>query len=249
MNRPYSVLASCYDRLNAAVNYREYADYLAEQLRRYGITDGSLVLDLACGTGNITLALAAHGYDMIGVDLSPEMLDAARRKAPGQDILWLCQDMRRFELYGTVAATVCCLDSLNYLTGRAGLQKCFSLVHNYLDPNGLFLFDMNTPYKFEHVYGTQQYLLEGKGVFCGWQNYYDKASGLCDFELTIFSENEDGTYTRFDESQRERCWSLKTIQSLLASTGFTLLSMQGDLDGSPVTETTERAYFICRANK
>ena len=201
----YSAIAECYDALNSHIDYESFANFLNKEIRAGGESDGSIVLDLACGTGNITLPLLKRGYDMIGVDLSGDMLNIARNKKDGDKVLWLCQDMRSFELYGTVGAVVCCLDSINYLTSRQGLDKCFSLVHNYLDPNGIFIFDVNTPYKFEHVYGNNHYILEDDGIYCGWQNYFDKKSGLCDFELSFFYENDDGSYTRLDETQTERC--------------------------------------------
>ncbi|MBQ8254575.1 MAG: class I SAM-dependent methyltransferase [Clostridia bacterium] len=245
----YSAIAECYDALNSHIDYKQFASFLNREIRAGGISDGSLVLDLACGTGNITLPLSKLGYDMIGVDLSGEMLNVARNKKDGDKVLWLCQDMRSFELYGTVGAVVCCLDSINYLTSRDGLNKCFSLVHNYLDPNGIFIFDVNTPYKFETVYGNNHYILEDDGIYCGWQNYFDKKSGLCDFELSFFYENADGSYTRLDETQTERCYSLKTLNNLLIKNGFEVIKVISDFDGSPVNDTDERAYFVCRAIK
>ncbi len=245
----YSAIAECYDALNSHIDYKSFANFLNKEIRAGGISDGSLVLDLACGTGNITLPLLKCGYDMIGVDLSGEMLNIARNKKDGDKVLWLCQDMRSFELYGTVGAVVCCLDSINYLTTRNGLDKCFSLVHNYLDPNGIFIFDVNTPYKFENVYGNNHYILEDDGIYCGWQNYFDKKSGLCDFELSFFYENEDGTYTRLDETQTERCWSIRTINNLLVKNGFEVLKIVSDFNGSALKDTDERAFFVCRAIK
>jgi SAM-dependent methyltransferase len=249
MSLPYSVIAECYDSLNSHVDYKGWAEGLSRILRSYGVKEGDLVLDLACGTGSVTLPLAELGYDMIGVDMSYEMLGVAMEKKAASPILWLCQDMRAFELYGTVAATVCCLDSINYLTGKVGLGKCFSLVHNYLDPDGIFIFDVNTPHKFDTVYSDRHYVLEGDGVTCAWKNYYDKKSGLCDFELSFFYEQEDGSYIRRDETQRERCWSIKTLSSLLVKNGFEVLSISSDLNGSPLTDDSERAFFICRAKK
>ena len=245
----YSAIAECYDALNSHVDYEAFASFLNREIRAGGISDGSIVLDLACGTGNITLPLLKCGYDMIGVDLSDDMLNIARNKKGGNKVLWLCQDMRSFELYGTVGAVVCCLDSINYLTSRNGLSKCFSLVHNYLDPNGIFIFDVNTPYKFEHIYGNNHYILEDDGIYCGWQNYFDKKSGLCDFELSFFYENDDGSYTRLDETQTERCYSIKTITDLLIKNGFEIIKIISDFEGSPFKDTDERAYFVCRAIK
>lgn len=249
MNSPYSAIAECYDALNSHIDYNSWADKLKSILDSYGIGKGELVLDLACGTGNITLPLSMHGYDMIGIDMSYDMLNCAMSKKGSENVLWLCQDMRAFELYGTVRATVCCLDSINYLTGRVGLNKCFSLVHNYLDPNGIFIFDVNTKHKFENIYGDNHYVLESDGILCAWKNCYDEKSGLCDFELSFFYENDEGSYDRFDELQRERFWSVKTLTNTLISNGFELISVSADLNGSPLLPNSERAFFICRAIK
>lgn len=248
MNNPYSSLAACYDRLNSDIDYIGWAKQISSVLNTNGIKPDSLVLDLACGTGNITIPLAELGYDMIAADISPEMLDIARGKPTNKSILWLCQDMRSFELYGTVGAVICCLDSINYITGRTGLKKCFSLVHNYLDPDGIFIFDVNSPYKFKNVYGDNHYILEADGVYCGWKNHFDAKSGLCDFELSIFAE-QNGTWKRFDEIQTERMWSIKTLCDLLDDSGFSIISIASDQCGSAVKDDTERLFFTCKAIK
>lgn len=250
--KQYASLASVYDRLNYGCDYEKIANFLASEIKENERVSSSLVLDLACGTGRLTFLLRDRGFDMTGIDLSEEMLSQAKalcHKEGVSDILWLCQDMRSFELYGTVGAVVCCLDSINYLTSRNGLSKCFSLVHNYLDPNGIFIFDVNTPYKFEHIYGNNHYILEDDGIYCGWQNYFDKKSGLCDFELSFFYENGDGSYTRLDETQTERCYSIKTVTDLLIKNGFEIIKIISDFEGSPLKDTDERAYFVCRAIK
>lgn len=248
MNTQYSSLAQCYDRLNSHIDYKRWANFLVTKFRENGIGEGSLILDLACGTGNITLPLSEYGYDMIGADISPEMLNEARNKKGAEKVLWLLQDMRSFELYGTVAAVVCCLDSINYVTGKVGLRKCFSLVHNYLDPNGIFIFDVNTPYKFKNVYKDNHYILEADGVYCGWKNHFDEKTGLCDFELSIFSEN-GSNYIRYDELQRERCWPISVLSSLLNDTGFEILDTVCDFDMTKPKNDSERVFFICRAKK
>ena len=252
MREQYSALARVYDVLNSGVDYREWAAFLDRTIRQYATVPTELVLDLACGTGAVTLPLAELGYDMTGVDLSADMLAVARERAmeAGRgDILWLCQDMRAFELYGTVDAAVCCLDSINYLLKTEDIRRCFSLVHNYLVPDGIFIFDVNTPYKFETVYADRSYVLEAEGVYCGWQNFYNPKTRICDFCLDIFAENEDGTYTRTEECQRERAYSHKTVQKLLADTGFELLARVSDFDQTPATETDERWFYVARAKK
>ena len=194
----YESLAAVYDRLNAEVPYAAIADLYEAAFRRAGVKP-ELVLDLGCGTGSMTLELARRGYDMIGVDASPDMLAVAyeRKARAGLDgVLLLCQDMRAFELYGTVGAVVSTLDCVNYLTDDGDLDKCFSLVHNYLDPDGLFLFDVNTPYKFRHVFGDNAYILEDEDCFCAWQNEYNEGTKLCRFDLSVFRADGEGSYRR-----------------------------------------------------
>jgi SAM-dependent methyltransferase len=221
------------------------------------------VLDLACGTGSMTIPLAARGYDMIGVDGSADMLSEAYERAMGRErLLFLQQDMRSFELYGTVGATTCCLDSLNYLLTREDLDACLALVHNYLDPDGLFLFDVNTPHKFRSVYGDNAYVLEDElvwdagteteeraAVYCGWQNHYDPDTRICDFDLSIFEELPSGAYRRSDEHQQERCYEPDELLDALKRNRFELLGVWSDFQFSAPTDTTERWYFAARAKK
>lgn len=253
----YHAISAFYDRVNADIDYCAWADYIEEHLKRYLKTPPELMLDLACGTGSMTLTLAERGYDMIGIDGSAEMLTVAMeraREAGHGEILYLMQDMREFELYGTVGAVSCCLDSINYLTEDGDLRDCFATVHNYLDPDGLFFFDVNTPYKFETVYGENAYLFDeetedGRLIYCGWQNCYDPETRLCDFDLTVFSEGADGRYRREDESHTERCYTLEELTETLKETGFELLAVHGGIDGSAPEEDCERWYIIARAKK
>ena len=248
----YGNLAPFYDKFNKDIDYSAWADFI-ERLIAQNYTEGKpeLVLDLACGTGSMTLELASRGYDMTGVDYSPEMLDEARSRAEkrGLDVLWLCQDMREFELYGTVDVTVCCLDSINHLTSSRDLGKCLSLVHNYLIPNGLFIFDINGRYKFENVYSDLTYACEDEGAVCIWQNYYNNNNGMCDFYITLFSECEDGRYERSDEVQREKMYTLRMIRSALAKNSFEFIGAYSDFDKTPATDDSERIYIVARCIK
>jgi len=163
MDSGYSAIANVYDKINSDINYTEWADFIEKCFDRYLEKRPEIVLDLACGTGSMTFELQSRGYDMIGADGSEDMLSEAYEKAYSKgisNILFLKQDMRCFELYGTVGAVCCCLDSINYLTENGDLDKCLSTVHNYLDPDGLFIFDVNTPHKFENVYGNNHYIFE-----------------------------------------------------------------------------------------
>ena len=255
----YDAIAHVYDKLNKDIDYSRWADFIERCFDRFLPSRPELVLDLACGTGSMTAVLSDRGYDMIGIDGSEDMLSEAYLRSEGKGILYLCQDMRSFELYGTVGAVICCLDSLNYLLSEDDLSSTLANVHNYLDPDGLFLFDMNTPYKFENIYSDNAYILEdeidyGDGeppaaVFCGWQNQYDRESGICDFYLSLFEENAQGGYTRSDEHQRERCYSFDTLRSLLERNGFELLGSFEDFDFTPSGDTTERWYVAARAKK
>lgn len=250
MTDNYAALAAVYDKLNGDINYAAWADYIDRQIKTHSKIPANLVLDLCCGTGNMTLELDRRGYDMTGIDLSPEMLGIAAQKAAdaGRDkqILFLCQDMLSFELYGTVQAVVSCLDSLNHVDGAADFLQMLSLVHNYLESGGLLIFDVNSPYKFRHIYGTNAYVLEADGVFCGWQNMYDEKTRLCDFYTTVFTENEDGRYTRRDDYEREYCMTQKQIEKMLEKSGFETVAVHGDIDGRAPAKDSERLYFIAR---
>ncbi|MBE6703323.1 MAG: class I SAM-dependent methyltransferase [Ruminococcaceae bacterium] len=249
----YDALAKVYDRLNREVDYVAIADFYEKVFLCYGARP-ALVLDLGCGTGSMTLELARRGYDMIGVDASAEMLAKAyeRMWSEGRSgILFLEQDMREFELYGTVGAVVSTLDCVNYLTGNGDLDRCFSLVHNYLDPDGLFVFDVNTPYKFQHVYGDNAYILEEEdgSIYCGWQNDFDKESGICRFLLSVFAEEKDGHYARADEEQTERCYSREELTLALKKAGFCDIAFYGDLSLGAPGDNTERWYIAARCKK
>ena len=247
----YGLLAPFYDEINADIDYKAWADFLEKTVEKESGTRPELVLDLCCGTGKMTLELASRGYDMTGIDYSPEMLDIARCEGEkmGADILWLCQDMREFELYGTVDLAVCCLDSVNHLTKPADLKKCFSLVHNYLVPDGLFIFDINGKAKFETVYADNSYVMEADGSMCVWQNFYDEKSKLCDFYITLFKEKSDGTYNRYDEEQTERMYTVKEIKKYLKDSGLEFIGAYSDFNFTDATDEDERIYFVAKKVK
>lgn len=248
----YDAIAAVYDKLNSELDYGAWADFFESCFEKYLNERPEIILDLACGTGRMTRTLSERGYDMIGVDGSEAMLSEAYMQG-GEGILYLLQDMREFELYGTVGAVVCCLDSINYLLEEKDVRKVFSLVHNYLDPDGLFIFDVNTPYKFENIYGNEAYILEDEdengAVYCGWQNEFNRESGVCDFYLTLFSETQDGSYMRSDEHQRERCYSKDRLLTMLEKAGFETLGVFSDFNFEAPSESSERWYIVARAKK
>lgn len=251
----YGAIAHIYDIFNGDVNYESWADFAEACFDKYLHSRPELVLDLACGTGILTAILAERGYDMTGVDLSPEMLSVARENCP-ESVLLLLQDICSFELYGTVGAVLCSLDSLNHLTKKGQLEKCFALVHNYLDPDGLFIFDMNTPARFEKEYGKNSYQLEaeteeGCAVFCNWQNDYSEKRGICRFSLSVFTENEPGSevYLRRDEEWRERCYTRAEIEEKLKNAGFELCGVFGSTKMKRAAKSDSKMYFAARAKK
>ena len=183
----YTSFAYVYDTFMDNVPYGEWARHIREKLCEHGVTDG-IVLDLGCGTGTMTERLAGYGYDMIGVDNSEEMLELAMEKKTesGYDILYLLQDMRGFELYGTVRAVVSVCDSVNYITEPDELEEVFRLVNNYLDPKGIFLFDFNTVHKYRDVIGDST-IADDRGVCsCIWDNRYYEKEQINEYDLTLF---------------------------------------------------------------
>ena len=253
----YDSIASVYDNINAEIDYSAWADFIENCFKKYLPEKPQLVLDLACGTGSMTFELHSRGYDMIGADLSDDMLTEALDKAYDKNIegiLFLKQDMRAFELYGTVGAICSCLDSVNYLTEDGDIEKCFKCAHNYLDPDGLFIFDVNTPYKFKNIYGDNHYIFEntdslGRNAYCGWQNEYDEETALCNFYLTVFTEEDDGRFSRADEVQTERCYSMEHLKNSLTNCGFETLGFFGDFKFNEPNSDCERWYIVARAKK
>lgn len=247
----YDMLAPFYDSINADLDYSDWADFIEKIFERDCASRPELVLDLACGTGRMTLELAHRGYDMTGIDYAPEMLDVARSEAEksGHDVLWLCQDMTEFELYGTVDAAVCCLDSINHLTDPDDLDACLALLHNYLIPGGVLVFDINGKYKFENIYADETYAMEEEGAVCVWQNSYDADTHMCDFYITLFKECPDGRYERYDEEQTERMYTVAEINAALQRAGFELTGSYSDFEFTPANDESERIYFTARCIK
>ena len=253
MSGIYGALAPIYDKWQADVDYNKWADFFSSAFKRYFDGEVKDILDLGCGTASMTVALSKRSFDMIGVDNSPEMLSLARQRIDeaglSEKILLLCQDIREFELYGTVEATVSSLDCINHLLNTKDVKKCFSLVHNYLVPNGIFIFDVNTKYKFENIYADNSFVFEDEGAMCVWQNSYNEKNHLCDFYISLFTENEDGSYEREDEYQRERMYPISTLKRLLNEAGFETLGIFGSFDFEELKSDDERAYIIARAIK
>ena len=247
----YTSFASVYDTFMDNVPYEEWGGYIHSLLCRYGVKDG-LVLDLGCGTGTMTEILAGYGYDMIGVDNSGDMLELAmeKRLASGHDILYLLQDMREFELYGTVRAVVSVCDSVNYITEPEELAEVFRLVNNYLDPGGIFLFDFNTQYKYREVMGDCT-IAEDRGD-CSfiWDNCYYEEEKINEYDLTLFiregSDDNGALYRKYRETHFQRGYTLEEIRELLSSAGLVFQAAYDMDTGEAAWEKSERICVIAR---
>ena len=226
----YGEFARVYDMFQDNVDYQTWGQWLKQQLEAQGITNG-LVLDLGCGTGTMTEILA-------------EAME--KRVESGHDILYLLQDMQEFELYGTVRAVVSVCDSLNYITEEEELEHVFALVNNYLDPQGIFLFDMNTVYKYQTMIGNTT-IAENRdeGSFI-WENSYDEETGINTYELALFIPREDGLYEKDEEVHYQRAYSLEKIKELIGKAGMELLAVYDAYTLEPPKEDSGRLTFVVR---
>ena len=240
----YSSFAQVYDLFMDNVPYKEWCNRIVEILKEYGIKDG-ILLDLGCGTGKMTRLMEAHGFDMIGVDNSFEMLDIAKG-ASGENILYLLQDMREFELYGTVRAVYCACDSLNYILEEEEVREVFSLVNNYLDPKGVFIFDINTTYKYEQLLAENTFAENREEGSFIWENFYDKEEQINEYDLTLYIKDENERFMRFQETHYQRCYSLENIKSLLEEAGMEFVAAYDDYSKEPAAEESERIVVIAR---
>ena len=242
----YTSFAQVYDLFMDNVPYDQWCRYITELLREYGIQDG-LVLELGCGTGVLTRKLAAKGYDMIGVDYSEDMLEIAMdHRQEGEDILYLLQDMREFELYGTVRAAVSICDSMNYIVEYQDLVQVMKLVNNYLDPGGIFIFDLNTPYKYEEILGENTFAENRpEGSFI-WENYYDGETGINEYDLTLFVREKEGIYRKFEETHYQRAYELEQVRRAIKEAGLEFVAAYDAGTHKRVQQDSQRIYVIAR---
>lgn len=244
----YESFARVYDTFMDNVPYDQWAEDYGRIMKEHGIQDG-IVLDLGCGTGSLTLRLAEKGYDMIGVDYSMDMLEIAREKSEGKDILYLEQDMREFELYGTVGAVLCVCDSINYILEPEEVEEVFSLVDNYLDPQGLFIFDFNTDYKYREIIGERVIAEDRENMSFIWDNYYDEESRINEYALSIFVQEKDDLYRKYQELHYQRGYSLEEMKEYLEKAGLVFLSAEDGEEGGPVRPDSGRIRVIAREKK
>lgn len=257
----YSDFAYVYDIFMDETPYEEWCDFIEKTLDEYKVPK-ELVLDLGCGTGVLTRMLSERGYDMIGVDNSWEMLSVAREKeeiradireeGDEEKILYLLQDMREFELYGTVRAVISICDSVNYLLEDEEVMECFKLVNNYLDPGGIFLFDFNTVYKYETVIGDTTIAENRDECSFIWENYYHQEEHINEYDLTIFTldnERTDGLYRKSVETHYQRGYTLDEMKRFVVEAGLEFVKALDADTHEEVTAFSERIYIIAREHQ
>ena len=217
----YEALAASYDGLTRDIPYEKYLRFFKTLLRRHGVT-ATTVLDLACGTGSLSVLLAKHGYEVLGVDRSEEMLTVAAEKAmelEENQPFFVAQPMQRLKIPEPVDACVCALDSINYVTKPQDVQKAFRRVYESLRPGGLFVFDINTPYKLESLDG-QVFLDETEDSYCVWRAVYDRRHSLCRYGMDLFQQANDGLWERSFEEHVERAYTPAELSQWLTDAGF-----------------------------
>lgn len=246
----YEALAGVYDELTDDVRYERRTDYIEKLFRKSKIPVHT-VLDLACGTGTMTAILTERGYEMIAVDGSPDMLAAAREKAAdltGEPPVFLCQPMPKLDLYGTVDAAICCLDSINYLTSPKDVQKTFQRLHLFIAPGGLLVFDINSVEKLRGLDG-QVFLDETEDVYCVWRTEFEKRGRICTYWMDIFTRQGDDTWERDFEEHRQRAYEVEELTAWLTEAGFTNIRTYGDCRMSAPRGGEQRIYFTAVRGK
>ena len=261
----YSEFSKWYDEFMEDVPYDDWFEFVKKTLYDNQITNG-IVCELGAGTGNFTMRLAEIGFDMIGIDNSNEMLNVALNKKDRHepsannpfdkvsDILYLCQDMREFELYGTVAAIVSICDSINYLLEDEEVITTFKLVNNYLDPSGLFIFDFNTIHKYRDVIGDSTIAESGEDASFIWSNYYDEESNINEYEVNFFvpvstdQGNSENLYKKFEEYHYQRGFTLDEMKEFLKEAGLIFIDAFDSESFGEVKEDSERIFVVAKEN-
>lgn len=247
----YSVFARYYDELTANIDYVRRGEYFHEIIKKFKATKENILLDLACGTGSISEVMARLGYDVIGVDNSDEMLGMAIEKKfdSGLNIQYLCQDMRKLDMFGTVDVIICALDSINHLANLNDVRKVFEGAAFFCEMNGLFIFDVNTLYKHRKILANNTFTYETDNVYCIWENTLNAETDEVRMNLEFFEREENGLYSRSSESFSEKAYSGETIEKLLEESGFEVLAKYGDDTFDPPTETSQRIIYAARCIK
>jgi ubiquinone/menaquinone biosynthesis C-methylase UbiE len=242
----YEMFAEFYDSLTDNVEYKKRAEYIVNILQKKHNHPLGLTLDLACGTGTLTILLKEMGVDIYGIDGSQDMLSVALQKSAEKNlnILFLCQKMQSLDLYGTIDTCLCTLDSLNHITDYETFKKAIYMVSFFMNKGGYFLFDLNTPYKHKRVLADNTFVYETDEVFCVWQNSLND-NNIVDIDLDFFI-NDKNVYRRFSESFSERAYSMEQVEEALDEAGFALEAVYGDLSENSPNENEERIILVAR---
>ena len=242
----YGVFSQFYDSLTDNVDYKKRADYFRTLLVRYSVADSAVILDMGCGTARFTSELAKLGYDMIGIDASPEMLCEARDNLTEQGVqaMLLCQSMEELDLFGTVDCAVSTLDSINHLDGEESVKKAFYNAGLFMNPGGMFIFDINTIYKHREILGNNTFIYDTDDVYCVWQNTLNDDMSV-DISLDFFEADGD-VYLRSGEEFREYAYPLDSIKQWLNQAEFEVLDIFDDMSLEPVGEASQRAVIAAR---
>lgn len=246
-NNGYGRFALFYDSLMQA-DYDKISNRIDSLVMEFYNKRG-ILLDLACGTGTLCEKMAKMGYDVVGVDTSQEMLSVALDKKydSGLPIQYLCQDMRKIDMFGTIDVTVCTLDSINHLACKEDVFETFKKVSLFAEPDGLFIFDVNTPYKHKFVLADNTFVFENDEVYCVWQNFLNDDNSV-DISLDLF-EKDGESYFRASESFSEISIPLDEIKNMLCESGFEVLGVYDGYENREVSDNSERAVFVARKIK
>lgn len=245
MATSYDVFADFYDSLTLNVDYKARADYIMKVFEKHNHNMG-LTLDLACGTGNLTIELKKRGVDIYGIDGCQEMLSQALDKAYEEElgILFLCQQMENIDLYGTIDTCICTLDSINHITDIEKVQKAFDRVSLFMNKGGCFLFDVNTVYKHREILGNNTFVYDTDDVYCVWQNTLLE-NDVVNIDLDFFEE-KGGAYYRSEQHFSERAYSHQQLTEMLEKAGFSVEGVYGDMTMDSPKETEQRVIYLAR---
>lgn len=251
---PYDSLAEIYDSLQTDAEPSAWADRVADLIKRFGPEKGDgrdgklLVCDLGCGSGSMCLELADKGFDIIGIDSSESMLQISSDKFmhSGLEGLFLLQDISRIELFGTVDVFLCMTDTVNHLIRKNDFSRMTQSFANYLNPNGIFIFDVLTQNHLKNSLGNKVFYSVDDDYALLWQNRYAERTGLSTSDMTLFKKDESGKYDRHDCTVKERYYSEKDISETLDAAGMSILSIYGDLRDSAPRKTDVRQLYVAK---
>ncbi len=247
----YGIFSSVYDILTENVEYERIANKVCSLLHENGV-DGGLLLDLGCGTGTLSFMLENKGYDVIGVDASEDMLMVANEKKyeENSSALFLCQKAEKLDLFGTIDCAVSVLDTINHIYRLEWVTEVFAKVSLFMNMGGIFIFDINTPYKHEKILGNNTFVYDTDEVYCVWQNSFDKEEMETKIDLDFFIKNEDNeSFERYSESFSEYAYPPEDILFVLKQCGFEILGTYDDYSDNQVNEETQRITVVAKKIK